>query len=632
MLGRYRSFRNAFALALFALSCGDDPKPKGQLMVAIQTDMSIPKDVTHLGVKVLNTSSGLPIHDVQYAIHPAEGGAGAKLPATVAIVAGEDPTRSLTIQVIAIRNGRPRTLREAVTQVPPDRIAVLHMPIQWLCSDQVDNSTGKPLSECEAGSTCISGACKPNRVEVSQLETYDEARIFGGGSSAGDGQCFQTLECLDDPAALTIQPVSRPNGDCTVDWPSNDPKLNLGLLLPAGGDGICNDERCYVPLDARTPNGWEVDPTSPIDDPGNSQADSGTAGVGGASTGGDSGDFGAGGASGAGGTPDGGPDTDFAQSRTQQASEGGRPIRIKLPPVICGKLRGNGTDPPSVLALKASTGCVTVKSERTPTCGPWSVVGIPRSSTACDRACDKLTLAGATCPGETDQAAKDPLACRRSCKAMPASAPAPCGPAWQSYIDCVGRATYTCGESGVTSEPNCEDLARSAVQSCGDAGTGGDAGEGGAAGAGGTGVSLPDSGIGGGGMAGRSGVSGAAGATSGFGGAGGSGTAGSSAGGAAPDASGGGAGGASAGLDCARPSSPCVSCVCGIACTDSAMGCSRDPGCGALFTCARQNRCPTVVECAPCQSLVSMYPAAVNPASQLLDCATTNCPVCADGG
>jgi hypothetical protein len=630
MLRRYRSLRNAVALPLFALSCGDDPKQKGQLMVAIQTDMSIPKDVTDIRVKVLNTSNGLPIIDVPYTIYPAKGGAGAKLPATVAIVAGEDPSQSITIQVIAERNGRPRTLREAVSQVPTDRIAVLHMPIQWLCSDQVDTSTGKPLSECDPGSTCISGECKPNRIEVTRLETFDEARIFGGGSSAGDGQCFQTLECLDDPAALTIQPVMH-NGDCTVTWPSNDPKLNLGLLLPPGGDGICNDERCYVPLDGRTPNGWTVDENAPVDDPGNEQMDGGT-GVGGA---GGSGTFGAagvsagglggggglgatGGIAGTGGGADGGPD-DFAQSRTQQASEGGRPIRIKLPPVICRKLRPNGSEPASVLALKASTGCATVKSERTPTCGPWSVVGVPRSSTACDHACDKLTLAGATCAGETDEAAKDPLACRRSCRAMPATAPAPCGPAWQSYIDCVGKATYTCGESGITAEPNCEDLARAAVQSCGDAG----AGEGGSGGAAGSGAGEADSGIGG--------MAGVAGATSGFGGAAGSGAAGTGSGGRTPDASG-GAGGASTGLDCAKPSSACETCVCGPACTGEASACSSDPGCGALFNCARQNRCPRVIECAPCQSLASMYPEQVNAAGLLLDCARMDCPACADGG
>ena len=80
-----------WSAGLLALSnCSGDTEPRrGQLMLALQTDMSIPKDVNRIRLQVY-VGDHLQ-HDDTYPVAPEPN--GTKLPATLAIVAGENPNR-----------------------------------------------------------------------------------------------------------------------------------------------------------------------------------------------------------------------------------------------------------------------------------------------------------------------------------------------------------------------------------------------------------------------------------------------------------------------------------------------------------------------------------------------------------
>ncbi len=321
----------ALLASMLAPSCAkkaDDPT--GELMLAIQTDMSIPKDVDAVWIEV--SSYGNTVFRNRYEVGPS----GVKIPATLAIQASPGKSPPVTIRVISEHASVTRTLREVVTTVPPDRVATLRMPIQWLCDgsgQRIPNTTPPQFSNgCPAGQTCVGGSCASSDVDSTKLPSFKPGDVYGGGSGDGDGTCFDTVTCLSTNTPLSVDlqtctvDVSQlggaqaahpdggtvgsdgdagvpPSGAATTARAALDAaSLNIGLELPIGGDGICNDNACFVPLDGDT--GWVLDNTT-----------------------------------------------------------------LKLPPAVCERLSAG-----TILEVVASTSCPT-KTAGTPTCGPWSSVG-----------------------------------------------------------------------------------------------------------------------------------------------------------------------------------------------------------------------------------------------------------------
>jgi len=304
-------------------------------MLALQTDMSIPKDVNRIRLQVL-VGAKLQ-HDETYPVAPEPH--GTKLPATLAIVAGEDENPTVQVRVIGIRDDAAgvlaRTFAKVVTTVPKSRIATLRVPIQWLCDE-----TAKEVGNEEYESTCpndgddeqscVAGECKSVLVDSDLLPDYTPEDIFGGdpGPDGFFGVCFDTVPCFDAGFDAV------PNDDCELelDVPEGG-DVNVGLRFPTEvddeeGTGICGEEACYVPLDQDATYGWRL--TGP---------GSGSGGEGNADEDGEGGDgF------------DGGPTT------------------VKLPASVCDRL-----DEGSVEAVRVSYACQT-KTPKYPTCGPWSAV------------------------------------------------------------------------------------------------------------------------------------------------------------------------------------------------------------------------------------------------------------------
>jgi hypothetical protein len=247
-------------LALVTLGCRH-PKPVGQLVVSIHTDMSMPQQIDALRVQVLFRNEIRLSQD--YPVGKADGNS---IPATLTIVAGKDPTIPVTIRVMGGKsNGVWRTFREVITTVPADRTATVRMPVQWLCdgsakTTMTTDATGSPAmkieSTCGDGNSCIAGHCVPSPVPEAMLPTYDPKAVFGGAAEPAEGTCFDTVPCMSRGT-----PIDPNAADCTIARPAGVDALNVALRVPA--DGICDQEGaiCFVPLDANSDEGWKVTPS-----------------------------------------------------------------------------------------------------------------------------------------------------------------------------------------------------------------------------------------------------------------------------------------------------------------------------------------------------------------------------------
>jgi len=275
---------SAFSILALLAACSSKEEPTGQLMLSMQTDLSLPKDVNAVRIEVSTFGK------VNFAQDYEVGPNGAKIPATLGVVAGANKAAPVRIRIIAKLNGEARLLREAITTVPGARIAMLRMPLQYLSlgqvvstgSGSVNNGSVTPssirtanlgtldtsdagatggiegaegwASTCGEGKTADNGACIDIEVDSDTLPDYVPADVFGGGDETGNGTCFDTYECLAQGVDVNIDLFS-----CA--FPSVPGLTNVGLRVPGGPGkpGICSDDPnadCYIPLDAETPAGW----------------------------------------------------------------------------------------------------------------------------------------------------------------------------------------------------------------------------------------------------------------------------------------------------------------------------------------------------------------------------------------
>lgn len=319
MILRWLSLSLLFRVVLTCLALtackADEPPVRGQLMVILQTDMSLPKDVTQ--VKILVKVGGTPYHDKNYIIAPGEDWV-TKLPATLAVVASvDDPTPRVEVTVVGLRSREARVFAQAVTTIPESRTATLFVPIQWLCEGQVETlpQGAGYASSCEPkdghAQACRAGTCEDVTVDEEDLKDYDPSDVFGGSDDPDLGLCFDTVKCFDSGFRVV------PDEDCIVELGVPEGYgLNLALYNPKDGDGIagiCNREgdECYIPLDKSADFGW-----------------------------------------------------DYVKG-TKATS---MPVRVQLPKAVCAKL-----DAGDVAQVRATLACAT-KTLQFPTCGPWSSV------------------------------------------------------------------------------------------------------------------------------------------------------------------------------------------------------------------------------------------------------------------
>jgi len=247
----------AVAVSLPVLGCSSG-SPPGELVVEVVTDMSLPKDIDAVRVQILGTN-GVTYNDQTYTVGPS----GLHIPATIGVLAGS-PTDTALVRVTAIHGGTALILREATSEVPANRQALLRLPLEFLCTGSaIDTSMlGSPSSDtiadsCPTGQSCVLGTCRKDAVDVTTLPTYTAGLVFGGGDGgAGAGSCFPTATCFGSAATVT------PSSTCTVPVPPgiNAAELNVALQTTgANPPGICSGAGpCFIPLDMSATEGWTL--------------------------------------------------------------------------------------------------------------------------------------------------------------------------------------------------------------------------------------------------------------------------------------------------------------------------------------------------------------------------------------
>ena len=241
---------------------------EGQLVLAIQTDMAMPKDIDRIRIEVTYVKTGAYAYQMDF--NKLGDSSGIKLPATLAFIAPADPSDAIRIRVLAGRGPEEQTrlLREVVTTVPTDRVATLRIPVEFLCegaaaperdpNGQVKRDpSGRVIIQdtCPTGLTCAAGTCVPEEIPSETLPDYDVRAIFGGGTGNGDGSCFDSVSCFEEATEAELDLVTF----------ASDPTKcraaaagDINVALSTQGAGICGKFGCYVALDAESDSGWRV--------------------------------------------------------------------------------------------------------------------------------------------------------------------------------------------------------------------------------------------------------------------------------------------------------------------------------------------------------------------------------------
>jgi hypothetical protein len=247
-------------LATLASGCGDDPQPKGALMLSITTDMAVPNDIDRLKWSITLDGETTP-----FATEMVELASGTDLPVTLAIKAGRNTQLPITVRVEGHKGGDssspptitapPKVAREARLRMPQDRVATLDLHLSWLCSP------ANLAEACEASTTCQAGHCVDAAVQTASLPEFQARPAL---------ECQDVTACLHDRVTFTAvgshQLKSGKKVACgIVGATSLGPDADVTVLLVvnndrAGNYGFCGlNNDCYIPLRrGETPESWRV--------------------------------------------------------------------------------------------------------------------------------------------------------------------------------------------------------------------------------------------------------------------------------------------------------------------------------------------------------------------------------------
>lgn len=247
--------------ALLIVACTKAGPPRGQLIVAIETDVALPDDIDKVSLTVHRKGKQVFEFDPQL----RDVGAGLKtllLPATLALVSspkiGSD--RTVTVKLAAFKGEEERSSVEFITQIPVSRVALLRMSIEWLCDVRFG------ADACGDQYTCVAGRCTSKTVDEQSLPDFVQDEVAQGPYLG----CFDTAACMQDPRTLDVirLPHNALETDCVALLPADLAANAVNVaLVPAQPAGVCvgndNGPPCYVVLEYGE-KGWRPGPHNSI--------------------------------------------------------------------------------------------------------------------------------------------------------------------------------------------------------------------------------------------------------------------------------------------------------------------------------------------------------------------------------
>ncbi|WP_438027494.1 hypothetical protein [Sorangium sp. So ce233] len=226
--------------ALAVASAGCSAPVTGELMVAIQTDMAVPKDLDHIEMQVLSDGNPVISNDRNQL-----GPDHFQLPGTRGLTVSEDPSREIRIRVRALLGDRIRVEHTVLTTVPEDRVATLWVPLHFLCGVEAKEGEAREpdlAGACPDDPTCAAAACGERRVDSASLPDYAEQDVLHHA-------CFDAATCFE--GASPVEDGDLDPEDCTI-----AARDGVNIAMATEGDGACGAAGCFVPLDAESDFGW----------------------------------------------------------------------------------------------------------------------------------------------------------------------------------------------------------------------------------------------------------------------------------------------------------------------------------------------------------------------------------------
>ena len=228
----------ARALGVWLAASGAACSDPGEIVLVVQTDMNIDKDIDKVRIEVLTGDGAVALRG-EYGTDKGD----LKLPGTLGIRSSLNPEQELTIRVSGELDGAVRVVRDVRTTLPGSGVVMLRAPLQWLCDS----------AECPGQGTCIAGSCASSGITSSTLQPYAAADVFGGGSGSGsgvDGECFDTVQCFSGAKDIVPEKSDLP---CSIPGSGGG---SFNIALRTEGDGFCGPDGCFIPLDAESDIGW----------------------------------------------------------------------------------------------------------------------------------------------------------------------------------------------------------------------------------------------------------------------------------------------------------------------------------------------------------------------------------------
>lgn len=243
-------------LLMAAAGCGSEQPMEtaeaGGLVLNLESDMTMPKDIDELSIEVV-AESGEVLLSQKY---PLGTGPGRYLLPFEISLDTKGLGRRAKAQVVARKDGIARMERSAVVELPQQRWGALSLPLNYLCDGTVDDG-GEAKSSCGPGQTCDQGRCISNKL----TQVSDYVGTIGGGGGAGvpdlsqNDNCLSVVDCMSE--GLTVQVDTS---TCSFEVPVNASGF-LNVALKVARDGFCGPKGCWLPLKFGS-SGWTTNGTT----------------------------------------------------------------------------------------------------------------------------------------------------------------------------------------------------------------------------------------------------------------------------------------------------------------------------------------------------------------------------------
>ncbi|HKU37888.1 MAG TPA: hypothetical protein VJR89_07070, partial [Polyangiales bacterium] len=194
---------------LFAAAGCDDDGADGGLVVRLESDLALPKDLDLLRVEV--TQNGQLLLQKERDLPDAYA-----MPLEFQITPTGDSSDVL-VRAVGYKYGEPRIERSAILSVPTDRTALLTLPLRFVCLGRV-NADG--ASSCGEEQTCRAGECGTARESSAALPIYDARALAEPGlHDAAAPECLDVMACFEGASEVDVD-ASLESCAATVQRPS----------------------------------------------------------------------------------------------------------------------------------------------------------------------------------------------------------------------------------------------------------------------------------------------------------------------------------------------------------------------------------------------------------------------------